>query len=325
MACYIHFRAREEVLTLMATDATSPHAASEALFGSCARGDADRLSDRDVLLVDDDVRVLQARAGELQAQGYSVASYTFRKLEHLATSGALFVQHLKLEASIMADSGDRLTRLLKNYRPKVQYQDELTANSELAALVEAIPPGRASELWAADVLYVTVRNFGILWLAGQGKYLFSYDSILDELQRSGVLDAGAAAALRKLRFLKTLYRTSERASVGFVAAKVRAALHCLPREHFPRVIRVVGADEILLAPGPTGDSSAYLVLRDLEKRLLATQTVRRQGAVDEVLDSLTKWVRDPRVYANLSAALAPEIRRRLALYASPSHAARAAI
>ena len=71
-------------------------AASEAIFGSCARGRTDALSDRDILIVDDDREVLRARASVLMADGKSVAPYTFLKLEKLAVNGALFIQHLRL-------------------------------------------------------------------------------------------------------------------------------------------------------------------------------------------------------------------------------------
>jgi predicted nucleotidyltransferase len=48
---------------------TPSSAASEAVFGSAARGDADHLSDRDYLILDDDKDVLSQRAKELEAEG----------------------------------------------------------------------------------------------------------------------------------------------------------------------------------------------------------------------------------------------------------------
>lgn len=51
-------------------------------------------------------------------------------------------------------------------------------------------------MWAADVLYVTVRDFGVLSLAERGPYVFAYDAILDALREEGFLDWGAVANLR---------------------------------------------------------------------------------------------------------------------------------
>ena len=210
------------------TGETAIRAASEAVFGSTARGDIDRLSDRDFLIVDDDPKILQARAKTLKAEGVSVAAYTFRKLESLAARRALFVQHLRLEASIVADRDGRLAAVLGKFRPKENYNTEIRNNAKLADLIATVPPGAKAELWAADVLYVTVRNFGVLWLAGRQRYLFAYDRILEALQDEGVVNAVGVSNLRRLRFLKSLYRGDNSTGLGIVLRKVEAALAGLP-------------------------------------------------------------------------------------------------
>jgi predicted nucleotidyltransferase len=65
-------------------------AEAEVLFGSASRGDSDDLSDRDILIVDSDIELLRSRRHRLAMQGFSVASYTWRKLIHLSERGALF-------------------------------------------------------------------------------------------------------------------------------------------------------------------------------------------------------------------------------------------
>lgn len=290
---------------------TAIRAASEAAFGSCARGDTDGLSDRDFLIVDDDLEVLRARATALKAGGLSVASYTFRKLENLAGRGALFIQHLRLEASISADRGGRLAALLATFCPKDGYEPELKDNARLASLIATVPAGPLLELWAADVLYVTVRNFGVLWLAGRGKYVFAYDRILDALHDEGVLDARGVADLRQLRFLKALYRSDHTGTIGVVRQKVLAALAGLPKNHFPATVRIVAAEEVLAAPAPPAGAPSYMILRDLEKRMLAARSHSCAPFDDPALAALNEWVRDPRVYANLSARWAPALRDKL--------------
>ena len=291
---------------------TAISAASEAAFGSCARGDTDSLSDRDFLIVDDDVQVLRTRSAALKAEGLSVAAYTFRKLEYLAAKGALFVQHLRLESAIMADRDGRLALLLSSFQPKNAYEAEIKENTELARLIATTPPGAVSELWAADVLYVTVRNFGVLWLASRGRYVFAYDRILDALREEGVLNDDGVSNLRQLRFLKSLYRSEASSNVGVVKQKVQAALIGLPREHFPPIILTVPVHSILAAPAPADGLPAYLSLRDLEKRMLAARYIAGGSFDDAELEALSQWVRDPRVYANLSATQAPALRAKLA-------------
>lgn len=289
-------------------------AASEAEFGSSARGDADALSDRDFLIVDDDVRVLRERSAALRAQGFSVASYTFRKLEHLSRLGALFIQHLRLEADVSVDRDGRLAHLLASFRPKLSYSAEIKDNSALAGLIARIPPGPVAEMWAADVLYVTLRNFGVLSLAERGRYVFAYDAILDALREEDVLDREAVANLRQLRFMKSLYRGDTTGSDGVVGLKVRSALTGLPRGHFPRDSSVISAASVLSAPGPAASGSAYLLLRDLEKRLIAARLVGCAQDLDDELVQLERWIRNPRAYANLGAGLAPKFRARLATF-----------
>ena len=296
------------------TGETAIRAASEAVFGSTARGDIDRLSDRDFLIVDDDPKILQARAKTLKAEGVSVAAYTFRKLESLAARRALFVQHLRLEASIVADRDGRLAAVLGKFRPKENYNTEIRNNAKLADLIATVPPGAKAELWAADVLYVTVRNFGVLWLAGRQRYLFAYDRILEALQDEGVVNAVGVSNLRRLRFLKSLYRGDNSTGLGIVLRKVEAALAGLPHELFPNHSFTVSPDEVLVAPAPADGSPAYLHVRDLEKRMLAARSLCGDSFDDPALAALNEWIRDPRAYANLSAARAPELRAKLAAF-----------
>jgi hypothetical protein len=295
---------------------TSCRAASEAIFGSSARGDTDRLSDRDILIVDEDLNVLRVRATILKAGGWSVASYTFKKLEALAARGALFVQHLKLESDILVDRSARLASLLAAYQPKRCYAEELSANARLANLVSTISEGSLSEMWAADVLYVTVRNFGVLKLAGNGIHVYSFDGILGALIDTDVLSNSSAQQLRKLRFMKCLYRSGEAVAQGKVLRTVRTALAGLPGEFFPEGVELVAGKDVLLSSPPPVGAAAYLVLRDLEKRLIAAQVQNRGPVPDPELQALQRWVADPRVYANLSAAMAPALRAQLERYVS---------
>lgn len=291
---------------------TTIRAASEAIFGSSARGDIDHLSDRDFLIVDDDPKILRARAKTLKAEGISVAAYTFRKLESLAAKQALFVQHLRLEASIVTDRDGRLAAILSAFRPKENYDTEIDDNARLASLIATVPPGAKAELWAADVLYVTVRNFGVLWLAGRQRYVFAYDRILEALHEEGVLNATGVSNLRCFRFLKSLYRGDNYTTVGTTHQKVSAALAGLPRGLFPECSLTVSPRRALTESAPANGSSAYLHVRDLEKRMLAARFLVGDDFDDPALAALNEWIRDPRMYANLSATRAPALRAKLA-------------
>lgn len=282
-------------------------AASEALFGSAARGDVDALSDCDVLIVDDDVKRLASRAAELQANGASVASYTFAKLAALAKIGALFVQHLKLEAVVARDDGGRLFRLLNNFVPRTDYSREIAENAELSALAGAVPAGGRGLLLAADILYVSVRNHGVLSLAERGVHLYAFDAVAAGLEEFGLIAPGGASALGALRFLKCLYRNGETGGGAATRSAIQSALDVLPSEYFPRQVSGLSHRELSVVKIPA-KASAYVVLRDLERRLIDLETLGHDIGSDEKLARLQRWIINPRAYAAMSYRLAPRMR-----------------
>lgn len=293
--------------------ASTRPASAEALFGSAARGDADALSDRDVLIVDDDICTLAARSAELESQGASVASYTFAKLMALAARGALFVQHLKLEAQITRDVSGRLLKLLTDFSPRADYSAEITDNAALSALAGTVPTGPRGVLLAADILYVGVRNHGVLSLAERGVHVYGFDAVSAGLEAEGIIAPGGARALSALRFLKCLYRNGEAGRGDAVHDALQAALHVLPRAFFPTDIRALDPRRIIGAPPTTG--AAYLVLRDLERRLVALKALGHDPALDADLARLARWITNPRAYASISHRLAPRVQATIAKFA----------
>ncbi|MER9397941.1 nucleotidyltransferase domain-containing protein [Mesorhizobium sp. M0615] len=281
-------------------------ASAEALFGSAARGDADALSDRDVLIVDDDVESLAIRSADLESQGASVASYTFAKLMALVACGALFVQHLKLEAQVTRDVGGRLTKLLADFSPRADYSTEIADNAALSALAGTVPTGARGLLFAADILYVGVRNHGVLSLAERGVHVYGFDAVTAGLESEGLVAPGGARSLAALRFLKCLYRSGEAGRGNAVHDTVETALSVLPPEFFPRHIRVLAPRGIISSPHPIG-APAYLVLRDLERRLVALQELGHDPSLNADLARLARWITNPRAYALISHRIAPRI------------------
>jgi hypothetical protein len=266
------------------------------------------MSDRDVLIVDDNVAILRERARELEQEGYSVASYTFAKLEALGARGALFIQHLKLEAKILVDTRGRLRLFLARFQPRSDYSSELADNVRLAALAGTVCEGSKGALLAADILYVTVRNYGVLRLAERGIHRYAYDAILRVMEEEGLLQVGARPVLSQLRFLKCLYRAGEEVRGKRALETVSHALGLLPSEHFPAALKVESPTIILERAAPEEPAPVYLLLRDLEKRYVALSTTVRAQDMDRNLEDLSSWIRNPRAYAVISREVAPRLR-----------------
>lgn len=284
-------------------------ASSEAIFGSSSRGDADANSDRDILIVDDNIDVLRTRSTVLAEEGWSVAPYTFAKLKALADKGALFIQHLKLESSIIADLDGRLDSFLSSFHPRSDYGAEIQENSHLASIAEIMPKVERGPLLAADILYVAVRNFGVLTLAERNIHLYSFSSIISKLEELGITKKGSARTLASLRFLKCLYRSGEIPVGRRAELEVAKALSCLPDAYFPTSSTFVDPRDILVAPKPSSSYSAYYQLRDLERRYLALTSLGLANKDDEMIVKLSRWITNPRAYVNISSRLAPSLRR----------------
>jgi hypothetical protein len=89
------------------TSMTSP--ISVWLYGSHARGDSDRISDKDVLLVCDRPNELQhflqqIEVDNLRLSDCSVSQYSWSEIRNMARDGSLFLQHVKLEGLIVYES-----------------------------------------------------------------------------------------------------------------------------------------------------------------------------------------------------------------------------
>jgi hypothetical protein len=161
-------------------------------------------------------------------------------------------------------------------------------------------------LLAADILYVGVRNHGVLSLAERGLHAYAFDAVTAGLEEMGLVAAGGARALGALRFAKCLYRNGEVSRGDAARDVVEAALAVLPQTFFPASVRALDPRRIIAAPAPAG-CSAYVVLRDLERRYVALQALGHDHAADEDLARLKRWIANPRAYASISGRLAPSL------------------
>ena len=114
----------------------------------------------------------------LERLGWSVAAYSWGRLERLIERKALFAQHLKLEALVVEDDDDRLKHMLSLYSPAADYRADIDATGAviLAAVNGSLPVATGN--WAFDLLAVNVRNLAILALASCGEYQFGYEQAL---------------------------------------------------------------------------------------------------------------------------------------------------
>ena len=179
---------------------------STALYGSRARKDFDIHSDNDLLVVSDSFENQYGIEKAFNDKGYSCSAYTFRKLEILSDKKALFIQHLKQDATILSDKDGRLQNLLINYSPKDNYDNEIKETVAYFDLLKYIPDTVEGIGWAFDIIAIGLRNYNILQLANHKIYEFSLNNILKNSQGLFNLSNDEVSLLVNTRIVKKNYR-----------------------------------------------------------------------------------------------------------------------
>ena len=267
---------------------------SICIFGSCARGSTDSLSDRDVLVVANDYHRRKQLEREWRSKNWSVASYCPSRFQKLVEAGSLFVQHLKHEGLMYRDRAGWLSRCLASASPKYSYSLDAASSVLLALPIERFGADARvrDHLVAADLAYVAVRNFGVCHLADKGKLCFDYSTIISQLREGIDLDARALSLLASLRAGKVAYRGGKQnPAIQGSIGQLREVLSKLFVE------RPLGEIDSTYPTRWLG--GGYAMLRDFEASILY-----RLGRVPTAKDvarlrlgAIWNCVRDPRKYS----------------------------
>jgi len=143
------------------------------VYGSAARGDADELSDIDLLVVADPDERPDAPPSIAGTAGVSVSRYAWDEIESMIGYGSLFLHHLKQEGRpIVEQDPPRLRRLLEQL-PRYQRADqELDSFSQVVADVRDALSGDYSPQFELAVLATAARHSVILgcYLIGDPRF-----------------------------------------------------------------------------------------------------------------------------------------------------------
>lgn len=180
---------------------------SYATFGSHTRGDHDKLSDNDVLVVSNTVKLLNDFQLKFHGSELSLSTYTYRKLDYMASKGSLFVQHLKQESSIEYDHIGKLKQLLDDFKPLKSYSSELKKALSFFDFFELLPKSVYLSGWLIDCLYITFRNFLIIQSANSGDFQFSYKKLITQWLKGNPESNFTGELLLDLRLRKSRYRS----------------------------------------------------------------------------------------------------------------------
>lgn len=266
---------------------------SICIFGSVARKDQDALSDKDALILFDGTETCKHLNKDWGSKGWSVANYTSNRLSKMANAGSLFIQHLKQEGIILQDTGDVLGDILASYKPKSDYSDQVNETISALKLLEHVPRSHELGYWSADLLHVLIRNLGILKLANEGIYEFSFRCIADQLVNLGLIGTDDLETFESLRAAKSAYR-SRKIPVTPAHGTVEGGLRIIDKLSGIALER--NHELILSAPDMR---QPYFNLRAMEKILVACNGLPQtdRSFVSPSERRIWKQVMDPRAYS----------------------------
>lgn len=263
------------------------------IYGSVARKDQDDLSDKDALILFDGSDRCKELKRKWTDEGWSVASYTPKRLKKMANAGSLFVQHLKQEGLILEDTSGILSDILSAYEPKPDYSAEIIESVSALQLLERLPSSPELDYWSADVLHVLLRNLGILRLANEGIYEFSFHGIAQRLIDLHLIALEDLEVFEGLRAAKSAYRCG-RLPIAPANIIVEDGLIILEKLFGVSLERSHTLDFIV-----PDHAQPYFNLRAMEKILIAYNGLPKshRSALSPSENKIWSRVMDPRAYS----------------------------
>lgn len=192
---------------------------SIAEFGSTQRLTNDKYSDKDLLIVSNCTILLNAKKAEFQNKGFSVSTYTYKKLAYLSNAKSLFIDHLIQESNIQKDWNGSLKSILDSHISKINFEIDLNNTINYFKFLNKIPDIKILFSWFCDCFYVGLRNYLILKSAESKQICFSYLELINQLFLSKIINHDELAILKNLRVVKKNYRdkiNDENPSIEFV-------------------------------------------------------------------------------------------------------------
>lgn len=147
------------------------------LYGSHARGDADELSDVDVVVVSDSVDdKIQIEELDPILRTASVTRYTWSELAGMVESGSLFLRHLQMEGRPLVESPrvkGRLSAALARLGPYRFASRDVEGFTQVLSDVKGSLFYEDSLVFELATLGTVVRHASILGCAMAGQHCFS--------------------------------------------------------------------------------------------------------------------------------------------------------
>lgn len=252
---------------------------SISIIGSLARGSSDEFSDRDLLVVSDNV-LRSAIVKRYSKKGWNVSEFSTRAFKRLADLQSLFVLHVKQDGRLLSDHDGFLASIFSSYRAKVSYSRESEDSFHSAMQIPELTGEYWFDLCAMDALYVFTRNALILRYASGGRVTYDFSALVTLASLEADIDL---SSLNRLRVLKSAYRSRAPCAIS---ENECYRLHSLV---IMMIHRFYG--ELLRPFESFGLSKDYLNLRLIELSTLRGTTAIKLDALDKGDQRYPIWQR----------------------------------
>ena len=175
-------------------------------FGSKKRGDFDISSDKDMLIIGDNITQLIESKERRKIEGYSVSITTTNKAKYMIDKGSLFFKHIIDEGELIEGNREEHLEIFGNWMPALDYQDEIDSNIDLLEILYYVPKTIEGVLAATDIVTISIRNILIRKLASFGLYVFSWEKVTSMAEKYNIISLNEKIILLHARQIKNYYR-----------------------------------------------------------------------------------------------------------------------
>jgi hypothetical protein len=124
----------------------------------------------------------------------------------MQNKGSLFIQHLKAESRIIADSGEEFGRFINSCQFIPPNTIELIQCETALTTVLGWPNDPRTDTWKADWLYCVLRDYLIKRLAIEGVLVFGVSDLVKAAKKTWRVSDNQLRCIQLLRLNKALYR-----------------------------------------------------------------------------------------------------------------------